>query len=388
VTGLLAYDRERLAALITFTRSAADELSSVSADEPFCQPACELVMEIVAGLDTQLRESLAVLLVDTTMIDPITFELMTLDEIAAGLAQPVIDPDDPFVLSSDHFTLAGAIETGGNWREDVFGVACAGFTGGNYIGGGYVSDHEGNRYPIVVPHVETAEGDTYTADEHRAVPGEPSVATLGGSDPGWKLVGCATGVARFQEAPSFDEGLWGFFAGTTALVRPLPPNSGLAQIAVAGELPPFLVDDVVVPGPLLAAESGSGPDPFDNSPGEVRQAGASLGVITAQGGVMAAAMDNQTQRAYQVIFEENPDGRRRARIQTFTLAHDVDGGVVIIPEHVFVDADGELTAETISYGSPYDTSDVTVTSSTDDVADFAFSGEKPFRYKVPRAVFP
>ena len=73
---------------------------------------------------------------------------------------------------------------------------------------------------------------------------------------------------------------------------------------------------------------------------------------------MAAAMDNQTQRAYQVIFEENADGRRRARIQTFTLAHDGEGGVVIVPEHVYVDADGELTSETISYGSPYDTDGV------------------------------
>ena len=64
-------------------------------------------------------------------------------------------------------------------------------------------------------------------------------------------------------------------------------------------------------------------------------------------------LDNQTERAYQVIFEENGDGRRRARIQTFTLAHDGAGGVVIIPEHVYVNGEGELTSQTISYGSPY-----------------------------------
>ena len=102
---------------------------------------------------------------------------------------------------------------------------------------------------------------------------------------------------------------------------------------------------------------------------------------------MAAAMDNQTQRAYQVIFEENVDGRRRARIQTYTLAHDGQGGVSIIPEHVWVDADGELMSETISYGQPFAPDYLGVVTSG-HVASFAFSGNEPFRYPVPRAVFP
>jgi hypothetical protein len=387
VTGMLAYNRERLAALVTFTRAAAEELSSVAADEPFCEPACELAGEIAAALDQQLRDSLTDLLLDTTMIDPITVQMMSIDELTAALAETVTDPNGPFVLTGGQFSLAGAIETGGNWREDVFGVACVGFSGGNYVGGGYVTDHEGTRYPIVVPHVETEGGDVFTADEY-SVPGEPSVATLGGSDLGWELVGSATGVARFQEAPSLDEGLWGFLSGTTGLVRPLPPNSGLAHIAVSVTGPPHLVDDVAVPGPVVAPPSASAPNPFDTSPAAVLEAGASLGVTTAQGGVMAAAMDNQTHRAYQVIFEENTDGRRRARIQTFTLAHDDEGGVVIVPEHVFVDANGELIAESISYCSPDDTGGLPVVSSRDGVADFAFSGDEPFSYTVPRAVFP
>ena len=152
--------------------------------------------------------------------------------------------------------------------------------------------------------------------------------------------------------------------------------------------PPHLVDDVAVPEPVVATQSGSAPNPFDTPSGPVVQAGVSLGVTTAQGGVMAAAMDSQTQRAYQVIFEENADGRRRARIQTFMLAHDGEGGVVIVPEHVFVDADGELIAETISYGSPYDTDGLPVVSSRDDVADFAFSGDEPFSAPVSRLPFP
>jgi hypothetical protein len=388
MTGMLAYNPQRLAALVAYTRAAVDELSSVTADGPLCADACKLAGEIVAGLHQQLRDSLTALLVDTTMIDPISVHVMSIDQLAAALVQPVTDPNAPFVLDGTQFSLAAAVDTGGNWFEDVFGPACVAFTGGTYIGGGYVTDHEGNRYPIVIPHVETEDGDIYTADQRRAMPGEPSVATLGGTDPGWELVGCATGVARFQEPPSLDEGLWGFLAGTTTLVRPLPPNSGLAHIGVTVDGPPVLMDDVAVPGPVVPPPSGGAPDPADSSPGAVLQAGASLGVITAQGGVMAAAMDNQTQRAYQVVFEDHPDGRRRARIQTFTLANDGEGGVSIVPEHVYIDADGELVAETISYGTPYGDGGVTVTSSTEDVANFAFSGNQPFRYEVPRAVFP
>ena len=104
---------------------------------------------------------------------------------------------------------------------------------------------------------------------------------------------------------------------------------------------------------------------------------------------MAAAMDNQTHRAYQVIFEENADGRRRARIQTFTLAADGDGDgdVSIIPEHVFWTATATLTSQTISYGSPYGAAGDSIVA-TDDVAGFALSGRAPIEYAVPDATFP
>ena len=103
---------------------------------------------------------------------------------------------------------------------------------------------------------------------------------------------------------------------------------------------------------------------------------------------MAAAMDNQTQRAYRVVFEENADGRRRSRVETYTLARNGEGGVVIVPEHVYVNGDGVLTSETISYGDPYEADGVYLSGSADDVADFAFSGNEPISYPVPRPVFP
>jgi hypothetical protein len=62
--------------------------------------------------------------------------------------------------------------------------------------------------------------------------------------------------------------------------------------------------------------------------------------------------------------------------------------VVIIPEHVYVNGEGELTSQTISYGNPYPTDAVQLAAATDDVADFAFSGEEPITYPVAQAVFP
>ena len=87
MTGMLSYNPQRLAALVTSTRAAVDELASVTEDEPFGEAACELAGDIAAGLDGQLRDALAVLLTDRTMIDPINLHLMSIDELTAADAR-------------------------------------------------------------------------------------------------------------------------------------------------------------------------------------------------------------------------------------------------------------------------------------------------------------
>jgi hypothetical protein len=390
VTGLLAYDPQRLAALASNTRSAADELAAMAGEEPFCADAAEVAHGIAAALDEALLASLRAVLTDTSMTEwrGAAF-LLNVDQLIAVLVEQAADPDAPFVLDSGEFSLAAAITRvePQQWFDDLH-PGCVAFAGGSYSGGGYITDHRGVRYPIVVPSVETEDGDIYTADAHPVAAGEPSVATLGGTDPGWQLIGCATGVERFQEEPSLDERAWAFIAGTTGLVRPLPPNSGLSYIAVAASGPPHLVDAPPTPGPVVAPPTVDAPGPADSSAGSIIEGGAALAVTVAQGAVMAGALDNQRQRAYRVLFEENDDGRRRARVETYTLAHNGEGGVVIIPEHVYVDGDGELISQTISYGSPYETDGVYVSGSIDDVAGYAFTGDEPVAYRVPTAVFP
>jgi hypothetical protein len=391
VSGVLAYDPQRLATLASSAQTAADELAAVTGEEAYSVDAIAVAHGIAASLDETLLTALRAVLTSAAMTEwnGAAF-LLTVDQLIDALTEQATNPSARFVLDDGEFSIAASITAAeqAQWFHDV-NPGCVTYAGGSYIGGGYVADHRGNRYPIVVARVETEDGDVFTADRHPVAAGEPSVATLGGSDPGWEVVGCATGIERFQAEPSFGEELLAAFGGTTGRVRPLPPNSGLAYIAVpASGGPPHLVDEPPTPRPLVAPPAVGVPDPANSSPGAIVEGAAALAVTTAQGGVMAGALDNQTQRAYQVIFEENGDGRRRARIQTYTLAHDGEGGVVIIPEHVYVDGNGELTSQTISYGSPYDADGVSLSASTEDVAPLAFSGNEPITYPVPDAVFP
>lgn len=392
--GLLAYDPLRLATLATNAQAAADDLTAVDGEDPFVADAVGVCHGIAADLDETLLTALRAVLSSTAMTEWNGTALMGVDALISALeAQALVaqaaDLSAPFVLGPGEFSLAAAITPGeqSQWLHDV-NPACVPFTGGSYVGGGYVIDPNGDRWPIVVSRVVTDDGDVYTADELPVSPGEPSVATLGRSDPGWSVVGYATGIERFQEVPSVVDTILGALGGTTGQVGPLPPNSGLAHIAMPPNGPPHLVAEPLTPGPVTAPPTAGTSDPGDSSPAALVEGGAAVAVTVAQGVVMAAAMDNQTQRAYRAVFEENADGRRRVRIETFTLAHDGEGDVVIIPEHVYVNGDGDLMSETISYGDPYQTDGVYVGRSSDDVAEFALSGNEPISYPIPRAVFP
>jgi hypothetical protein len=273
------------------------------------------------------------------------------------------------------------------WFADVH-RGCASFAGGSYLGGGYVEGPDGARYPIVVPRVETDDGAVYTADRHAPAPGEPSIATLAGSDPGWEVAACATGVERFQAAPSVVERLAGGLAASTGRVAPLPSNGPLALIAMPVDRPPFLTEVPTIPSPRLAAPGGGGPRDTPPTPGDVVAGAVGLGITIGRSGAVGLAMDNQSERAFQVVFERNADGRRRARVQTFRLHYDAEGGVVIVPEHVFVNGDGELTALPVRYGSVTGTDGLVLAAAGDDVVAAAFSGDDPRPHPVTAAVFP
>jgi hypothetical protein len=392
---VLAYDPLRLAALARLTAAAADELAAVTTDEPWALDAVATAHGIAASLDEQLILSLRAVLGSTAMTEwtgstpaPFELSLMAFDELVAALDGRAAGAV-AVVPTAAGFSLAAAISAAEpmQWFADV-NPGCVRFSGGSYLGGGYVEGPDGARYPIVVPRVETAAGDVYTADRHDTAPGEPSIATLAGSDPGWEVVACASGVERFQATPSLVERGLGAIAATTGRVGPLPPNGALRSVVMPISAPPYFAEPPTTRLPAPPRASGGGPNTAPPTPGDVVAGAVGLGVTAAQSAALAVNLDNQNERAYQVIFERNADGRRRARVRTFRLHYAADGDVVIVPEHVFVDGNGELTAQPISYGSVDESDTVSITSASDDVIATAFSGDDPPPHPVTGAVFP
>ena len=274
------------------------------------------------------------------------------------------------VLDTADFTMGNSIvaqrSDGASWSStvDFFGHDLAG-----YEGGGFVVGPDGREYPIVIPTVTTANG-TFTADTWTTA-GAPSVADLGGGDDGWDVIGYASGVERVQAEPGPMEVVMGGLAASTGLVRPAPPNAGLPSIVMNPAHPPYLSEE---PPTLPTTENV--PD-ADGMP-----------LLLADVTVMSMNMDNQTERAYQVVFEQNDDGRIRARIETFSLWENADGDLSINPQHLYVDAGGRLMSQGISYGAPFAIAPDQILAGSPDVHAFHFGGYDFTAFPVPDAVIP
>jgi hypothetical protein len=191
-----------------------------------------------------------------------------------------------------------------------------------------------------------------------------------------------------QAAPSALERGLGAIAATTGWVAPLPPNGALRSIVAPVGAPPYFAETPTTPSAVSSRASSAAANSLPPTPGDVVTGAIGLGITAGQSAALALNLDNQNERAYQVIFERNRDGRRRARVCTFRLNYTTDGEVVIVPEHLFVDADGELTAQPIRYGSVDDGDGVSLTSDAGDVVASAFSGADPQPQPVTAAVFP
>lgn len=292
------------------------------------------------------------------------------------------------------FDLAVSFRSMGEaeWRSATIPPGCGSFGQGRYYTGGGAIDGPDHRiYPITVPHVVLDDEHHYTID------GDiddvtPSVASLGGADPGWAMVGYRTGIERISSEPGRgwkalaglavasgldvalgvdDANLAGVHlrAGSPARFAQATIGFGSAQPAVAtggsaltdpestvwlmidgrvGEYPASAISDLRLP----SAQPGTVPHSEQTRLGRVNTADQLLSLATgaANGYVAWRDLDNGRQRAYEVIFEENADGRRRARVQTFTLENG-PAGVALYGWHLFLDADGDLRQSPVSYRS-------------------------------------
>lgn len=298
--------------------------------------------------------------------------------VAAFLA--VVDPaaraaiEERTAFDTTGFSLGGSVVAespeGGSWASQV-GWSESAHEG--YEGGGFVVAN-GEEWPIVVPTVTTEHG-TYTADIAPAEPGEPSVSNLGGGDDGWTVVGCATGVERIVDAPGVVDYFMFAIAGTAVDLQTLPPNSGLNNVVVNPNGAPSLTGT-----PAPAGQVVNIPDVE-----EANATNAAVGVVnmTTNAGVVVTNLDNQRESAYSVVFEQNEDGRRRARVVTYNVAETLDG-VVVVPTHLYVGDDGQLTSQLVSYGSPYDDSP----PPPSQVEPFCLIGRDMDAFAIPDAAFP
>jgi hypothetical protein len=288
------------------------------------------------------------------------------------------------------FELAAMVTPGGDWTDNssewssAINPRCADLGGPNadYRGGGFVTGPDGLPYAIVVPWVQDGESQ-FTADVGGAAAGAPCVGNLNGADDGWAEVGYQSGIERFQHAPTPMEQMFGFFAGTTGMVVPMPPSSQTQFIQMRPRDLPYLAAAPHGAPPPIGSALPSAEGAVGGTPSG--QAVIDVSVRGSDGWVFATNMDNQRERAYQIVFEATEDGRRRARIETFTLGYDANGDVIIVPEHVWVNADGELMSELITYAPPPEGASGVLS----DVTPISFApGVVPNPYVVSGQEFP
>jgi hypothetical protein len=241
-----------------------------------------------------------------------------------------------------------------------------------YDGGGFIENPEnGERYPIVIPTVYDNNGELrYTAEGGGRPQELEPVSTLGGKDPGWVSVDWLHGTEVFYEPKFWDRLVFAVpVAGPNAPRVQYVEEDVYNHLVIPSEGMPWLawepqpVDTGGTAKPLaegLGTEeikytmlirerdgtltavnnytpgSLSRPEQRQNSynpltsaqstRGARVQGGVDLATALLQGGSNASNLEEMFRYRYEVSFEENIDGRRRAIIRAFRLSPIVDPG--------------------------------------------------------------
>ena len=286
----------------------------------------------------------------------------------AALWATLTDDVGADALASGRFSLSDALVRlpRQEWlRTAVLPPDCRSFApDAAYVGGGAVRGPDGELWPIVIPQYTTEHGRVVSIDADLAVD-TPSAATLGGADPNWAVVGYRVGVEQFFDGAGVIERAAvgaGIFTGLR--VPPTADDEALVNLRFRVGSRPFISgpadshggsDPSVaemsqsLPSSVVASIDGEpGPDPVHT--GRINLSGNTLTLLTTglQGIATALTLNGNTRRAYEVIFERHPDGRRRSRVQTFHLETRADG-VYLYANHLFVDDGGVLSEANASY---------------------------------------
>lgn len=279
------------------------------------------------------------------------------------------DIEQTVILDTAGLTLGGSMVArdpqGTTWNE---AVGHEGATVADYEGGGFVIGPDGRSYPIVIPTVTTGAG-TFTADAWTAA-GQPSVAELGGEDEGWQVIGYAAGDEQIQASAGVADYVLGGLAASGGLVQPALPTEGLAYIVMSPNGPPRLSAT-----PPTLPTTANTPD-ADGVP-----------LIAADVATLALNLDNGTQRAFQVVLEQNDDGRVRARVEAYSLWATDGGEILVVPQHLYITPDGVLMNQGVSYGAPFATGDH-IAGPPGDIPAINVEGYDFNAFAVPGAIVP
>jgi hypothetical protein len=252
-----------------------------------------------------------------------------------------------------------------------------------YSGGGVLLGPDGRSYPLVVPWIQR-DGKRWSAD---LVPTAGGATSLGGADPGWQNIGVRVGIDAFGPAAStatkaaiVTAGLAGNAPRMLGRLRPdLLPRLGLAAEGAPSLLPgsvrvaaPRVGRTAQIPRSALVTEAdgrlrwvpdtskdkaigtraGRREDP--PTPGKFAPVGPNVIALAGSGlsGLdTARRLDDERTVAYRVAFEENVDGRIRARLTTYQVASS-GSQEAIVSTNTSVATDGSLQREPVTYRPP------------------------------------
>lgn len=227
--------------------------------------------------------------------------------------------------------------------------------GGTYTGGGFIKGPDGRLYPLVVPNLTDGEGNTFQADDGV---GGGDITTLDGADPGWFTLYSRRGIGDISDTSIGERAAAGFLAATGApmpYVYGKPAGRGDYDGLRYGSGRPDWYYDAEPPKAkpggmeLITDQSGKPIRPPGWATGS-NLAGAALGAVNA-----ASEIDDARLAAYNVSFEANPDGRRRARLEQYQITENPNQANlprperVIFPSLVSVDPEGEPVKEIITF---------------------------------------
>jgi hypothetical protein len=220
----------------------------------------------------------------------------------------------------------------GDWFRAVDPTCRVFDDGAGYRGSGFMTGPDGRRYPLVAPYV-IRDGTQYDADDG-VEPGAPSVLELDGRDTGWTTIYEAVGIERWRDAPDVGERIL-IGIGTTAAgplngsskddVEQLTLQSGRAPTFGA---PPTRVSEPSPPAYIAPSAPEFAPprQPDTMYPGGKPSSAAGDAVSTVIYGVGGAVLaDLGSHAGYDVMFQQNADGRTRALYKRVYVGFDENG---------------------------------------------------------------